>query len=69
MLKLHSQSFLSAFTHTSPELETLGWKIFVMKKLLGGEAGNPEPTTSFTLNQPFSYGLPEKLLLGGGRFG
>jgi hypothetical protein len=56
---LHSafQSFLSVFTQISPCLDTLGWKMGVTKKPLGGAAGKSGPKTSLIRNTPPSYGV------------
>ena len=55
------QSFLRVLTQISPLLATLGWNIFVMKKPLGGSAGNDFPRTSFIWKEPPAKGVPAKI--------
>ena len=55
--RLGFQSFFKELTQISPLAATLGWKILVRKKPLGGAVGKSLPSTSFTRNCPPAKGV------------
>lgn len=52
------QSLFKTLTQISPDFETLGWNILVVKKPLGGTLGKSLHRASFILNKPPAYGVP-----------